>query len=631
MTVPPRRIDSIATNSLSGTLEEKLRASAAAGFDAVEIFENDLLASPLTPRQLRALLDELGLACVLYQPFRDLEGLPEPHRSRAFARLEAKFDVMAELGTRHILLCASCSPHALPDRARVIADLRDAGDLAAKRGITLCYEALAWSRYVNDHREAWTIVKAVDHANVCITLDSFHSLARGIPNESIREIDGARIGFVQLADAPRMSMDFLQWSRHYRNLPGQGDLPVDAYLAEILRAGYRGPVSLEIFNDQFRSSSVQMVAQDAKRSLTFVRERAERLLGEPADMPPPPRVDGVAFVEFAVSPQDTARLEQLFVQLGFSPAGRHRRKQVTRWRRGNANLVINAEENAFAGAFWHTHGTAICAVGVLVDDADATMLRAERLGIPLFEESGETTRIMPALRGVGGSLVYVVGSDRIDALWETEFDAVAQPTDAFSGTVSGFDHLASTVLAEEFLSCKLYWRSLFGCEEVAPHDVIDPSGLVRSQAIESPGRHLRLTLNASDARATLSSRFLSHNFGGGFQHVAFGCDDIFAVANSLRVHGAERLPIPPNYYDDLRSRFDLDDALLQRMRAAGILLDEDQNGRRYWQLYSRAFDKRFFFEFVQRDAGFEGYGAPNAAIRIAAQSRFREDVSPEFL
>ena len=136
-----------------------------------------------------------------------------------------------------------------------------------------------------------------------------------------------------------------------------------------------------------------------------------------------------------------------------------------------------------------------------------------------------------------------------------------------------------------------------------------------------------MTLNSSDAQRTLSARFLNNAFGAGFQHVAMTTDDIFATAEALRANGAARLDIPANYYDDLGARFGLDEALLTRMATLGILYDIDAEGRDYWQLYSRAFDKRFFFEIVQR-RGYRGYGASNAGIRLAAQSLFREEANP---
>ena len=613
--------DAIATVCLSGRLEDKLRAAARAGFTMVEIFEPDFTASPLVPRELRNLLGDLGLACGLWQPFRDFEGMPD--LARQLDRAERKFDLMSEIGTDRILVCSNTSPASVGDRARIVADFAELGERAARRGITIGYEALAWGRHIADHRAAWEIVQAVDHPNVGIILDSFHSLVRGVPSASIREIDPTKIVFVQLADAPVLVMDYLYLSRHFRNLPGQGGLPVEDYVAEILRIGYSGPLSLEIFNDRFRAGSADMVAEDGQRALRYVRDAAERRLARPTAMPAAGPLRGTEFVEIAATAEDAARLGAMFTALGFVEAGRHRTKAATRWRQGQVNLVVNSEPGGFAESYRNVHGPAICAVGVRVPDVGAVMARGGALGVhALDEDPGEGNLPVPALRGVGGSLLYVVGEEGADRLWAHEFTALgAVAPDTGIGTI---DHLAASVHADEFLSWKLYWRALFDLKEREAQDVIDPSGLVQSQAIEAPDGCFRLTLNSSDAQRTLSARFLTHAFGAGFQHVAMISSDIFATAEALRARGAPRLEIPRNYYDDLAARFGLDEAMLARMEALGILYDADADGGRYWQLYSRAFDKRFFFEVVQRD-GYRGYGAPNASIRLAAQSRFRAE------
>ncbi len=615
--------NAIASVSLSGTLEEKIRAAAAAGFDEIEIFDVDFVASPLSAREVRSLIADLGLTCSLYQPFRDLEGMPEPQRTRAFDRLKQKFDVMAELGCDRILLCTNCSPLSSPDRARIIADLRDAGELAQSRGMLIGYEALAWAAHIKDHRVAWDIVLQVDHPAVGILLDSFHSLSRAIPVESIRAIDPAKIVYVQLADAPVLDMNRLYWSRHFRNLPGQGGFDVEGYVTELMRIGYDGPLSLEIFNDRFRSTSAALVARDGVRSLDALRDGAARRLGRETAMPAKAQITGLEFVEFAVAPDDREAMEALVSNAGFVRIGRHRSKQVDLWRSGAASLVLNYEDTGFARSYRLTHGSALCAIGLSVKDSMAAIRRARALG-----GKTEVSDIpsMPAIRGVGGSLVYLLDEGSADAIWAGEFvlDPVAQGQ---SGPVEGFDHLAVVVHNDEFLSWQLYWRALFDVQVQEAQDVIDPNGLVFSQAIQNPQGTFRLTMNATDARDALTARFLNQSFGAGFQHIAFRAGDIVSLAREVRAKGLECLPIPANYHDDAAARFALDEAESATMRQFDILVDEDAAGHRYRQFYSRAFNRSFFFEFVER-AGYEGYGAPNAPVRLAAQSRYRIEPQP---
>ncbi len=613
---------SIATVSVSGTLEQKLIAIAAAGYDAVEIFETDLLSCAASPREIARQLRDLGLTCALYQPFRDFEGMPGELRQRAFDRAERKFDVMAELGTDRILFCSNCSPYASGDRDRIVDDFRALGERAAARGILIGYEALAWGRHVYDHRQAWEIVKAADHPSVGILLDSFHSLSRNIPNETLAAIDPAKIVFVQLADAPLLSMDLLFWSRHFRCMPCQGDLPVAGFVAELLKLGYDGPLSLEIFNDRFRAGSTAMIAQDGLRSLVAVHDQAVRLIGRHTALPLPAKIGGIEFIEFAASDEEAARFEPLLTGLGFTKVGRHRTKEVDRWRQGTINLVVNREQRGFAHSYRVVHGASICALGLTVPNPDATLRRARALAIQRYEDDTPAESAgMPGLRGVGGSLVYLLRQDATERIWTDEFKPLP---DADPGAgLEKIDHVAASVDIDEFLSWQLYWTALFDVAKQVELDIPDPAGLVQSRAIEGSNGAFRVTMNASGGRGTLSSRFIDNVFGAGFQHIAFTSTDIFATARKLAASGVAMLSIPANYYDDLVARFGLDAALAAEMAAHNVLFDRDDAGNEYWQIYTRAFEKRFFFEIIERRGGYLGYGASNAPIRLGAQSRFR--------
>ncbi|HMV40409.1 MAG TPA: sugar phosphate isomerase/epimerase, partial [Plasticicumulans sp.] len=273
---------SIATVSLSGTLPEKLEAVAAAGFDSVEIFENDLLCHDGTPRDVRRLVADLGMTISLFQPFRDFEGCRRERLRQNLDRAERKFDLMGELGCERILVCSSVAPDTIRDDALIAEDLARLAERAAARGIVVGYEALAWGRHVNTFAHAWRLVQAVDHPHLGLLLDSFHTLAIGDDPAAIRDIPGERIVFVQLADAPRLAMDVLEWSRHHRCFPGQGDLDLSGFLAPVLASGYRGPLSLEVFNDGFRAAPAAATAADGLRSLLYLEEGAQRALAPAA-------------------------------------------------------------------------------------------------------------------------------------------------------------------------------------------------------------------------------------------------------------------------------------------------------------------------------------------------------------
>ncbi|UYN98172.1 MAG: sugar phosphate isomerase/epimerase and 4-hydroxyphenylpyruvate domain-containing protein [Devosia sp.] len=616
---------SIATVSISGDLREKLEAIAAAGFDGVEIFENDFLAFDRSPAEVRAMAADLGLEITLFQPFRDFEGLPEPQRGKAFDRAERKFDLMEALGAPLVLVCSSVAPAALGGIDRAAADFRELGERAARRGLKVGYEALAWGRHVNDHRDAWEIVRRADHPNVGLILDSFHSLSRRIDPDTIRSIPGDKIFIVQLADAPALDMDLLYWSRHFRNMPGEGDLPVVDFARAVAATGYSGPLSLEIFNDQFRAGSPRTIAADGHRSLVFLMDQVRE--AEPAVAPPlpalPPRVPvtGVSFVEFTADEEEAEALRTVLRQLGFTRTGRHVSKSVERFSQGAINIVVNTEREGLAHAAYLTHGTSAYAMGLEVENASATLARARALGAqPFAQRVGPGELTIPAVRGVGGGVVYFL-DDKSDLarVWDIEFNPEPNPGMSGAGLV-GFDHVAQTMNYEEMLTWILFYRSIFVVDKGPMVDVVDPSGLVRSQVIESPSGSLRLTLNGAESRRTLAGRFIAETFGSSVQHIALKTDDIFHTAAVLRRNGLSTLEISQNYYSDLDARLGLDPDLLERLRSANLLYDRDDKGE-YFQLYSSSFGEGFFFEVVQRTGGYAGYGAVNAPFRIAAQKR----------
>ncbi len=192
----------IATVCLSGVLNEKLEAIAAAGFKHVELFENDLLSFNGKPAEVRRMIEGLGLSIVTFQPFRDFEGMQGDRRERAFQRAERKLDVMAELGCELLMICSNVSPESLGGIDRAAADLNELGERAKARRLKVCFEALAWGRHINDYRDAWEAVRRADHANVGLVLDTFHILARKLDLRAIRSIPRDRIFLVQVADAP---------------------------------------------------------------------------------------------------------------------------------------------------------------------------------------------------------------------------------------------------------------------------------------------------------------------------------------------------------------------------------------------------------------------------------------------
>jgi 4-hydroxyphenylpyruvate dioxygenase len=635
----PKRVDaakredkimktSIATVCLSGGLSEKLQAIAAAGFRGVEIFESDLLSYNGTPADVAKEMSDLGLRAITFQPFRDFEGMPDSQRQRTFDRAERKFDLMQELACDLLLVCSNVSPESLGGIDRSADDFRELGERAAKHGLRVGFEALAWGRHINDYRDAWEVVRRADHPAIGLVLDSFHTYARKTDLKPLHAIPGDRIFLVQLADAPWLDMDVLNWSRHFRCFPGQGDMPLLDFMAAVQATGYQGDLSLEIFNDQFRAGSPRSVAVDGQRSLVYLmdqlREKNGRTAADIPKMPPRSECLGVEFIEFAVDDRTADELARFIAGLGFRNVARHKSKAVSRWAQGAINLVINKEKEGFAHSHYITHGPSVCAIGLKVDSAAATLDRAEKLhDTPFRQKVGPGELEIPAVRGMGGSLLYFLDpTSKLAKVWDVEFEPlpVGKSTDAGLSVV---DHISQSMHYEDMLSWLLFYTSLLDVRKTPQVDITDPGGIVRSQVVETMNGMLRIALNASQSPRTQSSRFLNEYFGSGVQHIAFATDDILATAARLKANGVETLRIPENYYDDLEARTGLDAARLKLLKDNNVLYDKDDSGE-YLQLYTKSFKDLFFLEIVQR-RGYKGFGAINAPIRLNAQSRLAGD------
>jgi 4-hydroxyphenylpyruvate dioxygenase len=609
--VPHRH--SIATVALGGTLGEKLAAASAARFDGVELFEPDLIAAPLAPEEVRRRLADLGLVCELYQPLRDIVGVPPELFQRKLRLVRAKFDLMQRLGARMALLCSSVSPHAVDDDDLAAQQLSAVADEAQARGLTVAYEALAWGTHVSDYIHAWQIVQRAAHPALGICLDSFHILARGSNLDEIATIPSDKLFMVQLADAPRLRMDELQWSRHFRCFPGQGAFDLESFLGKVLAAGYGGPLSLEIFNDIFRQADPFRTAVDGRRSLLWLEERvsapAERTGQTRSSRLPAGDSDlsRFAFIEFNAPPETTQGLERLLAGLGLRRTGQHRTKPVELWEAGDARILLNSGRRSQSGGF------AVAAVGLEVTDAALIARRATALRAP----------IVPRHRNWDeADLIGIESPDGVEILlceegsdWRGDFDACADdhPFSA-KARLTGIDHVALAQPLTLFHASVLFYRSLLGLAPLEAQELASPNGLIRSQVLTggSSGETVSFVINVPV-------------LGGGraesrqVQHVAIRSADIVETARAVSAQGLSVLPVPGNYYEDLAARLGLDAASLETYRRCNILYDEDSAGHVLRHFYVASAQRGVLFEIVDREPGYAGYGAGNALVRMAVQ------------
>ncbi len=368
------------------------------------------------------------------RPRAHLRGVPAVSRlrrharglaRRVFDRAERKFDVLA--GARH-----------RPDAGQLecVAGLRS--PIAAASSMTSASSASAppradcasasrrWpgARHVRDHRDAWEIVRA----GRIIRRSAWRSMRSvrwrpASPSTASRRSIPRKLFHVQIADAPKLAMDPLSWSRHFRCMPGQGDLPLVEY---VQRAASSAATTACC---RSRSSTIDFAPDRRPRSRSTACARSticsSRWSACGARCRP---TSGSPARESSSSNSAPARKKRgssarCCARWGSLPTHRHVRKAVTRWRQGDINLVVNCEPEGFAHSYDTVHGASVCAIGLRVADPDAALRRAQRLQIQSFSQPvGPGEYEIPALRGVGGSLIYFMKESETPSIWRTEFE-----------------------------------------------------------------------------------------------------------------------------------------------------------------------------------------------------------------
>ncbi|MEW9871146.1 TIM barrel protein [Arthrobacter sp. HS15c] len=638
----------VATVCLSGTLKEKMQACAIAGFDGIEIFEQDLVTSPLTPEDVRKMAADLGLTLDLYQPFRDFDSVSEDLLAANLRRAEAKFRLMARLGMDTILVCSNVATASIDSDDLRTEQLGRLAELAGDHGVKVAYEALAWGKYVSDYEHAHRLVEAVDHPNLGTCLDSFHILSRDWDTAPIEAFSPEKIFFVQVADAPKLSMDVLSWSRHYRVFPGEGQFELAKFMGHVVRAGYAGPVSLEIFNDVFRQSDVERTAVDGMRSLIWLEEQSAKWLEAnapvlsgaapgaaaavtqaagrrryPMELATLPQVAEPAGFNFAeVKAADTAGLETVLGQLGFEFNGHHRTKDVQLWTMGHARVIINE-----AGPDAGDTTPAIAALGFDVDSPVIASARAQQLKAPaVHRKSQANEEVFQGFAAPDSTEIFLCqGSPDGTAAWTSEFgEGLEVPA---AGASAVIDHVNLAQPWQHFDEAVLFYTSALALEPQPFAEVPSPTGLVRSQVMLTENRAVRLVLNLApliQQDGASGGSGAAGSAGGGTgqrrtyqEHIAFAVDDLVATARDCKARGLEFLEIPANYYEDLDARFGLAPEFLATLQGLNLLYDRDADGE-FLHFYTATVGS-VFFEMVERRGNYDGYGAPNAPVRHAVQ------------
>ncbi|QQS14909.1 MAG: 4-hydroxyphenylpyruvate dioxygenase [Rhodospirillales bacterium] len=323
--------------------------------------------------------------------------------------------------------------------------------------------------------------------------------------------------------------------------------------------------------------------------------------------------DGFEFVEYTAP--DPAALGRLFETMGFTAVARHRSKNVTLYRQGDVNFIVNGEPESFAQGFARVHGPSICAIAFRVANAATAYKRALSLGAWGVEgKVGPMELNIPAIKGIGDSLIYLV--DRYGArgtIYDVDFDFAAGVDRNPPGAgLTYIDHLTHNVHRGRMAEWASFYERLFGFREIKYFDIEGKLTGLKSKAMTSPCGKIRIPINESSDDKSQIQEYLSAYHGEGIQHVALGSDDIYATVEGLRRAGVVFQDTVETYYEGIDARLPGHGEDLDRLRRNRILMDgaPTEGGGRLLQIFTETVIGPIFFEIIQRK-GDEGFGEGN--------------------
>jgi 4-hydroxyphenylpyruvate dioxygenase len=336
----------------------------------------------------------------------------------------------------------------------------------------------------------------------------------------------------------------------------------------------------------------------------------------------PMGTNGFEFIEYAAP--DPQALGAVFELMGFTAVARHRHKNVTLYRQGGINFIINAEPDSFGQRFARLHGPSICAIAFRVDDAASAYKRAIDLGAWGFDSrSGPMELNIPAIKGIGDSLIYFVdrwhgkgGATAGDigniSIYDVDFVPIAgvDPYPAGAGLVN-VDHLTHNVHRGRMAEWSDFYERLFNFREVRYFDIEGKVTGVKSKAMTSPCGQIRIPINeeGNDVKGQIQE-YLDQYHGEGIQHIALSTSDIYRTVELLHRRGVSFLDTPDTYYELIDKRLPGHGEAVARLRSTRILLDGGPDGGLLLQIFPNTVVGPIFFEIIQRK-GDEGFGEGN--------------------
>jgi 4-hydroxyphenylpyruvate dioxygenase len=322
----------------------------------------------------------------------------------------------------------------------------------------------------------------------------------------------------------------------------------------------------------------------------------------------PMGTDGFEFVEYTAP--DPEQLRSLFERMGFPVVARHRRKNVTLHRQGDINFIINAEPDGFGQRFAEQHGPSACAMAFRVRDAAKAFHRALELGAtPVTGTVGPMELNIPAIEGIGGSIVYLVDRYGDQTIYDVDFVPVEPGVDRSAG-LTLIDHLTHNVERGHMDKWAGFYERLFNFREIRYFDIEGKKTGLFSRAMTSPCGKIRIPINESRDDKSQIEEYLREYRGEGIQHIALATEDICATVDALRRNGIEFHDTPDTYYEAVDARVQGHRETLAELQRRRILIDGSAKEGILLQIFTKNVIGPIFFEIIQRK-GNEGFGEGN--------------------
>ena len=325
----------------------------------------------------------------------------------------------------------------------------------------------------------------------------------------------------------------------------------------------------------------------------------------------PMGTDGFEFVEY--TGPDPQQLAALFEQMGFVAAARHRSKNVTLYKQGDVNFILNAEPESFAQAFARLHGPSVCAIAFRVKDAAASYDRAIRLGAkPVHGKLGPMELNIPAIEGIGGSLIYLVDRYGDRTIYDVDFHPLIADRIPAGVGLAGIDHLTHNVHRGRMALWAEFYERLFNFREIRYFDIEGTLTGLKSKAMTSPDGKIRIPINESADDKSQIAEYLEAYRGEGIQHIALAAADIYKTVEALRARNVNFMAVPDTYYEAVEARLPGHGEDLARLKRDQILIDgaPAQGQGLLLQIFTETVIGPIFFEIIQRK-GNDGFGEGN--------------------